>query len=233
VSDPLSPFERRFVVNIPDRTDRRLAMQAELERIGSSADFFPALRFDDAHPFHRLGSRGAYMSHLSILRKVRGATNVLMMQDDLNFHYSIRALSLVGELPTEWAIFHGACNQVQVVGNPALRQLAPHEELTGFYFVAVNGFAIEAIIYALETFLSRKRNHPLGGPMPIDGAFNIFRQQNPQFPAFIADPAIGYPRSSRSDCDERKWFDNKFTSPVVDTARSLKNKVRSLHHHRI
>lgn len=203
-------------------------MQAELERIGSSAEFFRAFRYDDMSPFHRLGSRGAYMSHLEILKMARGARNVLMMQDDLNFRHDIKALSLADALPAEWAIFHGACNQANIRGAPRLRQLTPHEELTGFYFVAVNGFAIQPIIEALEKILSRERNHPLGGPMPIDGAFNVIRQQNPHLDAFIANPAIGFSRSSRSDCDKPRWFDNAWTESAVDRVRSIKNMARSL-----
>jgi glycosyl transferase family 25 len=200
-------------------------MERELRRCGVDAVFFPAFRFADAAPFHRVGSRGAYMSHLSILEASRPAQSVMILQDDLDFVSDVWKLSVVDQLPREWGIFYGSYNGAPRAGQAALRRVAPDEELVGLYFSAINGRYVDRIVDALRTFLQRERDHPLGGPMPIDGAFNVLRRQNPDIPVFAATPALGHQRSSRSDCADRKWFDRPTTEPIIDKVRAVKTKL--------
>lgn len=221
----LAFFEKRYVVNLPYRRDRRADMESELRRCGVDAVFFPAFWFDDAAPFHRVGSRGAYMSHLAILETSRPAQSVLILQDDLDFVKDVHRLSVVNQLPRDWGIFYGSYNGAPRVGEPTLRRVAPDEELVGLYFSAINGRYLDRVVSALRVYLQRERDHPLGGPMPIDGAFNVFRRQNPDIPVFAATPALGHQRSSRSDCAERKWFDRAATGAIVDKVRAVKTKL--------
>ena len=218
-------FDKVYVINLVHRTDRRRETEAELRKINAKAEFFSALRFTKAAPFHRVGSRGSFMSHLAVLERARGSRNVLMLEDDIAFYPE--STSALKRLPSDWGIFYGSYNFGLAPTDFPFTTVPPESELVGAQFVAVNGYVIEPLIEAMEGYLSRPRDHPDGGPTPFEGTINVFRQQNPQFPVYAATPVMGRQRASRSDCAERKWFDNALTAPFIDMARKIKNKIAS------
>jgi glycosyl transferase, family 25 len=188
-------FERAFIVNLPNRTDRRREMERELARVGLSAEFFPAFRFDDPANFINIGSRGCFMSHMEALRSAIGAKSVLMMEDDLNFVRDFKKRSaIIDKLPASWDIFYGSFVGIEFIKGPQkLIEIAPSREAVGSHFYAVSGRIIADLIAAMEVML---RDSPPGP----DGALNIFRRDNPQLKVFAAYPALGYQRPSASDC---------------------------------
>ena len=219
----LDVFEKRIVINLPDRADRRRDMERELRRANITAEFFPAIRPESADPFHMLGVKGAYMSHLAALKQATGASSALIMEDDLNFVRDIDRMSVVSRLPDDWAIFY--CSYIgldHAGGAPEIRPMPKTLEVIGTHFYAINGWAIPKVVEKLETFLTRERDHSEGGPMPIDGAINIIRQQEPSMIAYVASPGLGYQRHSRSDITG-KWFDRTFISPVFERVRCARN----------
>ncbi|MEX1060616.1 MAG: glycosyltransferase family 25 protein, partial [Methyloceanibacter sp.] len=61
------------IINLEHRTDRRIAMQKQLSRIGWQAEFFAAIRPDIAADFPSIGARGCFLSHLAVLKNARDA----------------------------------------------------------------------------------------------------------------------------------------------------------------
>lgn len=223
MSNSLAFFEKRLVINLPDRTDRRRDMERELRRANLTAEFFPAIRPESAEPFHMLGVKGCYMSHLTVLKQAIGAASLLIMEDDLNFVHDLDRMSVVHQLPSNWAIFYGSYMDLPHAGGPStICPMPPKMEVRGSHFYAVAGWAIPKVIEKLEIFMTRERDHPDGGPMPIDGALNIIRQQDTSMVAYVADPGLGYQRISRSDISG-KWFDSTFLGPTIERVRRVRN----------
>jgi glycosyl transferase, family 25 len=230
-------FDRTFVLNLPDRADRRLEMGRVLERAGmpwepGRVELFPATRPDSAGPFPSIGARGAFLSHLAMLRRARelGLSRVLLLEDDLDL--SPRLSASVGPLVDR--LGHDDWDMVYL-GHGL--QLPPHSgpcELILFdkpiilaHFYGVHGRVLDQLIAFLELVLSRPPGHPDGGPMHVDGAFSTFRAQSPHVVTLVASPSQGWQRSSRSDIAANRWYDR---SPIsrgfVDLARRLTRGVR-------
>jgi glycosyl transferase family 25 len=224
-------FDRIYIVNLPNRTDRLREMTAELAKVdialaSETVEVFPAIRPESPGPFKSIGARGAFLSHLSILKKARdqGLRKVLIMEDDLEFRPDFLQYEsvLIDELSTQnWDIAHfGYCSSENPLtfDLPILNSFAG--EIRGAQFYAVGGQALDELITFLETLLARPDGHPEGGPMPVDGAFNVYKWQYPHRVRLIAVPSFGGQRSSRSDITP-KWFDSV---PGVSTlAKTLRN----------
>jgi hypothetical protein len=207
-------FERAFIINLPNRTDRRREMERELARVGLSAEFFPAFRFDHPANFTNIGWRGCFMSHMEILRSAIGTESVLVMEDDLNFVPDFKNRSaIIRKLPADWGIFYGSFVGIESIKGPQeLIEVPPAREAIGSHFYAVSGRIIPKLIAAMEAMLE-------GSPPPPDGALNIFRRDNPQLKVFAAYPALGYQRPSASDCVP-KLMDK---IPLISYARRLRH----------
>lgn len=224
LENPLSPFERIYVINLRSRGDRRREMSAQLARIGLSFEspqvrLFNAVRPDDQGAFDGVGTRGAFMSHLGVLRDAAGLRNVLILEDDLNFNADFR----LPQLPRDWSIFYGDARHA-IVPTGALTSAAPSETLGCTHFVAFNGPVILQVTTFLEAILGRPAGHPAGGPMHVDGAYSRFREENESLKTFVATPGLGYQRPSRTDIHKLRWFDR---TPVV---RAAANLLRRLQH---
>lgn len=232
-------FERIYVVNLPNRTDRRKRIVAELEKVGlpltqNRVEIFPAIRPDNAGDFPNIGARGCFLSHLAILKQAKndGLSNVLIMEDDLVISNLFREHEefLVKELQqTDWGIVylghpHPFKNQSEVT----LQRFTGMLKTTHFY--AVNGVVISQLIEFLEEVLQRPPGHPDGGPMHVDGAYDHFRAKNPNLITLLASPSLGSQESSRSDITP-SWLDQTLIlKDVASTARTvrmwLKNRQR-------
>jgi glycosyl transferase family 25 len=210
-------FDRIFIINLPHRTDRLRDMTAELEKAdmaiaSSKVEVFPAIRPDGPGSFTSTGAHGAFLSHLSVLKKAQaqGLNKVLILEDDLEFKADFlqHQSALIHELSHQnWDIVHfGYCStgHKPTFDLPTLKPFAG--EIIGAQFYAVSSQALDELIPFLETLLARPAQHPDGGPMPIDGAFNVYKWQYPQQIRLLAIPSFGGQRSSRSDISP-KWFD--------------------------
>ena len=110
-------FSGCYVINLPERTDRKREILAELDVAGASIDahrvsFLAADRPDTAGPFPSIGARGCFLSHLAALRAARdaGHETVLILEDDARFTDAFRndADAVVTALRTrDWDIFYG------------------------------------------------------------------------------------------------------------------------------
>lgn len=240
-------FDCAYVINLPSRPDRRSEMVHELKNVGipfpsGDVKLFTAIRPDSAGPFQSIGYRGAFLSHLNVLKQARanGLKNVLVMEDDLMLRRDFQQYeaSLLGELlGGNWDLVHfGYCCDepfnARKVSAPILQPFSG--EIIGAQFYAVNGRAFDQLIDFFEALLQRPAGHPDGSPMSPDGVFNIFKWQHPTIVRMIAVPSFGDQRSSRSDISAQ-WFDQV---PVLSAlagfarkggfVRSIKQRLKSV-----
>lgn len=231
-------FERIYIVNLPERDDRRREMQQELARIdlridGDRVRYFRAVRPDNAGLFPSLGARGCFMSHFAICEEAirDGLNNVLVMEDDLAFDMRLPdALPmLLQRLRIEpWDIayfghFDPATHAVDVDA-PIWRSTTAALATTHFY--ALNRRALTLLRNHLKACLEREPGHPLGSPMHVDGAFSLLRSLDQSLVTLIATPSLGGQRSSRSDIFPNRWYDRlPLTQPCASLARKAKNRL--------
>jgi glycosyl transferase, family 25 len=234
-------FDHIYVINLIQRTDRRRDMEAQLDKIGVSKDkatFFPAIRPEVAAGFPSIGARGCFMSHIAVLEDAlkRNYKRILICEDDLNFvrNFNDRIGQTLAELSTiPWAMFYGSyrlcgCGDSRQSGDA--RYVVPISSaytIDTAHFLAFQGSSIAFASRYLRAMLDRPPGDARGGPMHVDGAYNWFRKENPQFVTVIATSELGYQRSSRSDIFRPAWYDQApGISTVVGFARMVKSRIR-------
>jgi len=213
-----SYFERVYIINLAERKDRRDQMVRELEKIQLSpssglVEFFPAIRPSSAGEFPSIGARGCFMSHLAVLKKAQadGLKNVLILEDDLAFS-KVFIQSQTGILQhlqmTSWDfVFFGHSVDVPDQMPVGFIPFPGQSTMTCLHFYGIDQAIYTPLISFLDEVIQRPAGHPLGGAMHLDGAYNVFRRQNPHVKALIAAPNLGSQRSSRSDIAPAKWYD--------------------------
>jgi hypothetical protein len=215
-----------FVINLKHRADRRAEMEKELSRVDWKAEFFPAIRPESAADFPSIGTRGCFLSHLEILKIARDANmdRLIILEDDVNFVPNFATLwrVAISLLKAEkWSMFYPG--HVLRGLPPGLSRLAPCTGVLCTHFLMINGSAIPILIKGLETILSRRVGHPLGGPMHVDGAYSTIRRQNPSLETYAYWPVLGYQRPSRTDVGRLKWFDRvSMLAQIVHVGRKIK-----------
>lgn len=211
----LNCFDKVFVVNLPERTDRRKAIQSELEWIGASdrdkVEIFPAVKPTEPGGFPSIGARGCFMSHLEILRKARdaGMRRILIIEDDLMFNNSLKKYqqAVAQHMATDGYDIAYLGHMVESRNSGAMQFETYEKPLMQSHFIAFRGDAIPRLVAFFETMLQRPPGHPDGGPMHVDGAYSTFRAQNPDVVTHIAMPNLGFQRPSPSDIAGFRWFD--------------------------
>lgn len=228
-------FERVYIVSLPERTDRRKAIEKELETIGYRTDgvhirFFDAIRPDNQGDFPSIGAKGCYLSHLHILKEAirDNLHQVLILEDDVSFSplwHKMPAGMLDPLVTMPWHFVYPGHNETIVQSAPGLYPVTIPIATTHCY--GLNQSVLQLLHDYLETCLTRPAGHPLGGAMHVDGAYSLFRKQNPQLITLIATPSLAYQRSSRSDIYPNKWYDRHvFSQYLAGVARQLKNRFR-------
>lgn len=220
MSHPMDYFDRIFIINLPSRTDRQAEIATQLKNIGLSfaggrVELFPAVRPDEAGGFPSIGARGCFMSHLAVLRMAQqlGLQRVAIFEDDLDFvaDFNVRIQPLLLRLSSvDWSIFYGGYHLDRPIDGSAQGELLvvqPDLLIGTTHFVVFQGAAIAAAVHYLEAILTRPAGDPAGGPMHVDGAYNWFRRENPQFKTALATPELGVQRASRTDIHELCWYD--------------------------
>jgi glycosyl transferase family 25 len=227
-------FDRIYVLNLPDRTDRRDEMLHELQLAafpapGEKLRFFRATRFTEAGPFPSVGSRGCYMSHLAVLREAlrEGLSTVLILEDDLQFSpLVLRHDRLLAEKLHDltWDMLY--LGHV-LPGRPTAEAVAfrPCDEpIVTAHFYAVHKRIIADLVAFLEQILERPPGGAEPGPMHVDGAFSTFRQMHPQVVTLVAEPSLGGQRPSRSDIAAPRWFDR---TPLLREGAAAFRRLRT------
>jgi glycosyl transferase, family 25 len=239
-------FERLYVINLPERQDRRRAVLRELQQLQISPntaklDIFPAIKPETAGDFPSIGARGCFLSHLAILTAARDQQlgNVLIMEDDVGFSPSFVKYQspILAELTRlNWDFLYlGHVLPSLPVPKPT-RLSAPGSfvdwqittvGLQTTHCLAINGQILPRLVEFLEELLTRPAGHPQGGPMHVDGAYSTFRAQNPDIVTLIAQPCLAVQCSSPSDVAEAKWFAQiSVLKPLADLGRALQTYAR-------
>jgi hypothetical protein len=230
-------FDLIQVINLKTRADRRRQMTNELARHGipfqpGRVEFFEGIRPDDPGGFPSIGARGCFLSHLGVLRKARdaGCSRVLVLEDDLQItrHLGEYEGAVVDRLlADDWGIVYLGHAIEHPPGTPS-GLVAYEEPVLLAHFYGVNGSILNRLVSFLEALLERPPGHPDGGPMFPDGALTTFRAQNPDVLTLIANPNLGWQRSSRTDIHNLRWFDRlPVVRPVVAFARRGRSWLRS------
>lgn len=235
-------FGATYLINLPERADRLTVSRKELARIGwdlgeGGVRVFPALSFSDRAGFPSAGVRGCFQSHLECLRRAQfeNRRSVLVLEDDISFSSSLSRLtpSIVSQLDTvawDFVYFgHYATGEIPNAKSNTptadLKLIPWTEAVSCTHFYAINSRIFGRLIASLERHSSGVEGDQNAGPMPVDGAFNIFRRNNSDVRTLIACPKLGWQRSSRSDITPQN-LDNLYLSrQLMDAWRGLKYTV--------
>jgi glycosyl transferase, family 25 len=229
----IEEFDRTTIINLRDRADRRRGVMRELRKHGVTPDgdrieVYTADRPERKGGFPTLGARGSFTSHLSVLRSAleQELESVLVMEDDVAIPDIINEYgpAIRNRLQTtDWDILYLGYLQPE---RPAGEDLLVRWDgpTIGGHFYAVHRRVLPRLVEFMDACRERPPGHPDGGPTFRDGAFNLFREKNPDVRTLIASPSLAGQRSSRTDLHELEWFDrSKLTRPLVSGARWVKN----------
>lgn len=227
-------FSMTRIINLPERHDRRRAVMQELEAIGmrpgsDGVDFFEAIRPSDAAGFPSPGVRGCFLSHMEVLKEAhaRSLESVLVMEDDLSISPAMQEVfgELTEILDTEpWGIvYFGYTDSAKIIFATDRKLVQSAEPVGCAHFYAVHKRVLPQLLSFLELVLARRPGDPDGGPMHYDGALATFREQNPSVVTLLANPCLGFQRSSRSDISIR-WYERV---PVLRQASDVARSVRA------
>jgi len=229
----LSKFPAAYLVNLPERKDRLRSASRELARISwalgpGGVRVYPAQKFDDRGRFPNPGCRGTFFSHLACLQDAldKGPSNVLLLEDDISFSSSLPRLtsSILRQLEMiRWDFCYLGHEQTGNIAHANARtaevRLVPYQgDILQAHFVLMSGQILSRLVSHLERVATGREGDQQYGPMPVDGAYNIFRR-SPDIKTLIADPKMGWQRPSRSDITPRR-FDK------WGPARSLMSAIR-------
>lgn len=232
-------FERIYVINLAERTDRRQEVEDQLRLVGLSLEsplvnLFPAVRPTEKGEWESVGARGCFLSHLAILRECQadGVKSLLILEDDAN--WSRAFLSNPGHFlepltNRSWDFFDcGGPIYIRSSEPPVVEQVAFNQGITTTHCIGFRGNVIGDAAEYLHQISLRKYGDENGGPMHVDGAYTWFRKDNPSVRTIRFSPTMAYQRASASNIGERRLLDRlSITAPLFSTLRKIKNSIRS------
>lgn len=233
----IEEFDRTYIINLRERTDRRRGVMRELRRHGVQMDtdrvrVYTADRPADRGGFPTRGARGSFSSHAAVMRRALDddLDSVLVMEDDIQISDVVRQYGRVVRRRVReeaWDILY--LGYLAPEAPPEEEVLAEWDGPTiGGHFYAVHRRVLPRIVEFMDACRRRPAGHPAGGPTFRDGAFNLFREKNPDVRTLIVSPCLAGQRSSRTDLHDLEWFDrNRLARPLVDGARWVKNALTS------
>jgi glycosyl transferase family 25 len=233
IESPADCFDRTYVINLVERKDRLKEITCELQKLRMTfADpkvrLLSATRCQESRGFPTAAVRGCFLSHLTILLQAQsdGLKNVLIMEDDLAispaFKDYCRHLFQEAEQQPWGFLYFGHREDTPALNVPRLAPFTGPIATTHFY--AVNATILGRLIDYLQAVQLRAPGDPVGGPMHYDGALTMFREAHPDINTLIAQPSLGWQRSSRSDIHGH-WYDKVWgLRNAADMARSLRRK---------
>ncbi|MCP9759254.1 glycosyltransferase family 25 protein [Aquitalea sp. S1-19] len=231
--------ERIYVINLPERTDRRRQLGAELRRHGlnwcaGQIICWPAQRPVDAQGFPTPGTRGCFLSHLAALEDASELNSgyVLVLEDDAALLPTLPAaleelaLVLANERPE--LLYLGHCRQ-EGVAHPLGPSFQPClNAIEGAHAYLVDVQLLPALLAYLRDCLTRPPGHPDGGCLHYDAALTLFRRRTPNCKTWIATPALIEQRYSRSDIQPSWWYDRW---PIFRTLVASLRKIKQIRRH--
>lgn len=234
----ISHFDAVYVINLLDRTDRLRSVRREFARahwdFGShQVHVFPAHRFKDRGSFPSAAIRGCFQSHMDCLSEAQrlGSERVLILEDDIGLSSLMskvtpQVLTTVNSKSWDFLYLgHDDTGEIPLLTSArnGLRFLPYTGAVRGAHFYAVQRRVLDRLVEHLNIAMNGVEGDQEFGPMPVDGAFNIFRWKNPDVQTLISAPKLGWQRASRSDISPRKFDRFRFLRPVIAAIRNLKS----------
>ncbi len=233
-------FQQIYIINLPERKDRRDEMEDQLNLIGLSLNhpkinLFEATRPLNAGEFESIGAKGCYMSHLRVLQdaKAKKLSRILIIEDDLNFSKDFlnkidKTIEHLSQ--NDWNLYYGSYvleKPISADKNQLTYEIPSTTVLMTSPFIGFQGEIISELVNYLELLLTRKNGDSRGGPMHVDGAYFCFRSLHPSYKTIISIPELGFQRSSRTDILTLRWYDDVIiVRDCIAFLRKLKNKLR-------
>ncbi len=224
-------FERTYVINLPQRRDRRQQILHQFSRAGVSlepgrVEIFPAFKPESPAGFPSIGARGCFLSHREVLLTAlrEGVKRVLVLEDDLELTHHIldRPAVMLSTLDnTPWGLAYLGHNLDLAETHPP-QFVVTQQSSVGAHFYALQGEAIAQCVDFLDAVLTREPGDPLGGPMHYDGALTMFRSAHPSLQTVACTVPLGHQGSSRSDITPRPWDRYPVLREVSHTLRRLR-----------
>ncbi|WP_270726788.1 hypothetical protein [Shimia sp. Alg240-R146] len=217
-SDLFDWFDHVYIVNLPNRADRRAETTQEFARTGVAipndhVTFFAATRPTDKGEFPSLGSLGNMISQTRVLADAleNGHDRVLICEDDLHLlDVAPDAVAAVlSDLQTQpWTIALLGYLEPEIPPTGHTGLINWYDGTLGVQFWAIQGREkIQAFHDYLVAVRNRPSGHPDGGSMFFDAAFNMVRTKVPGTEFRLATPNLAGQRSSRTDIHALKFYD--------------------------
>ena len=237
-------FGASFLINLPERADRLKSARAVVTcwlggRI-KRRPRFPGNAIQRAGGIPEHAPRGCFHSHLECLRLAHadGARSVLILEDDIALSTSLpRLTTSINSWLTrqEWDFVyfgHEHTGNVPVAhrgtSEAELRFKEWRRDLQAAHFYGVSGRVLSRLIDHLVKISNGRKGDQEAGPMPVDGAYNIFRRNNTDIRTLIAQPRLGWQLPSRSDLTPHPLDRIAFLRPLNSFLRKFK-QMRSLY----
>jgi GR25 family glycosyltransferase involved in LPS biosynthesis len=239
MSHLLDFFDAAYLINLPERTDRLRLARKQLARANlplgpTGVRVLPAFRYDDPAGFPSAPERGCFCSHLACLRNAHaeGLQSVLILEDDIGLSSALPRLStaigmrLAAE-PWDFVYFgHHGTGGIRTASRDTTESELRFDLWTGDVqtaeFYAISGRILPRLIEHLESIASGRTGDQEGGPMPVDGAYNIFRRKNRDVRCLIAHPRLGWQLPSRSSISPHPLDRIALLRPVNSLLRRFK-----------
>jgi len=232
-------FGATYLINLPERSDRLRSAKTQFTRVGwgigpNEVRIFPALRFTEPAGFPDAATRGCFQSHLECLRhsQADGCHSSLILEDDIALTSSLPRLtpaikSHLANRVWDFLYFgHYGTGDIPTADRNTSESQVRFDiwtsNLSGGHFYAVSGRILPRLISHLNNVANGRPGDQMIRPMPVDGAYNIFRQNNPDVRCFVAYPKLGWQVASRSDISPHALDRLAYLRPVTRSLRSLK-----------
>jgi glycosyl transferase, family 25 len=232
-------FGATLVINLPERTDRLQAMNAEFQALGwNGVRVVPGLKFDDAAGFKKPSWRGCFLAHLACLKiaQAENLDSVLVLEDDIVLTRAFPQLmpsitKAVADLPWDYLYFGHEESGDYPNADRATKRVTfekSTKEFIGGHFYAVRQRILPRVIAHFERLAKGRPGDDDFGPMLPDGAHNTFRRHNPDVQMFLANPKLGWQSASRSDITPRAIDSVHTLRPLISVARRIKRIVQRI-----
>lgn len=234
----LDYFGRIEIIHLAARNDRFKRLQRSLKELGIELEdqrvrIPHAEVVDTEFGYSSKQVYGNFLSHLDILQRALKdeCKKVLILEDDAIFRSKLSDMKeqhlLCQELDCiDWDILY--------LGHPITKDLVGQGQgllVTKKYFKWAHCYAIKKsilpkLVSFLEQTMQREAGHPLGGKLYIDGAFAMFREQNPDAKCVIHNPTLSVQAGSQSGIASAKWYDRiGLLGPLLRAVRILRDEL--------
>ena len=228
-------FDRIYVIHLPERHDRFVALERELATLGidihgAKVHIPHAPRPTEANRFPSRAVYGNFLSHLSILQEAQrdGLRNVLVLEDDAIFSRRMvrNQARLIDTLQhRHWDLcFFGHSLKSELKGCEE-GLIAHRASFIWAHCYAVHAAALPGLIAYLEQTMALPPGDPRGARMYIDGAFSMFRERHPEIVTLVSNPVLSIQKGSPSSIAGTGWYRSlRWLVPLIGLGRAARDQ---------